>query len=119
MDIKRKGDIIEIDGKVRVEAGPLRRSEIATEELLSDEVTAQHYQVGRTDALNNIIALGKPMDFIDWKSKERAFYVYALEEVTDTVDGKPVRNMRWVPKGVHPDEAAALSQATTLAAAAV
>lgn len=118
MNIVKKGDITEIDGRFRIESGPVRRREIATEELLSDKVTAEHYQVGRPDALNNIITLGEPMDFIDWRSPERVFYVYALEEVTDEVDDKPVKNMRWLAKGRHADEAAALSQAATLAAAA-
>lgn len=119
MDIVRNddGNLIEIDGKVRVEAGPRRRREIATQELLSDVVTAAHYQVGKPDALGKIIALGEPMDFIDWRSPERTFYVYQLEEVTDEVDGQPVKNMRWLPKGDRPDETSALSFAATLAAA--
>jgi hypothetical protein len=120
MKIEKLGDnITEIDGKVRVELGHVRRKEIATEELLSNDVTAAHYGVGLKDSLGNVIALGKPMDFIDWLSPDRHFYVYQLQEVTDMVDEKPVKNMRWLPVGepaVFDDEAAALSRATTIAA---
>jgi hypothetical protein len=118
MDIKKLGDTItEIDGKVRIEIGHVRRTEVATEELLSNEVTAAHYAVGLKDALGNVITLGKSMAYIDWLAPDRVFYVYRLEEVVDIVDGKKVKNQRWLPNGdPFADEAAALSHATTLAA---
>lgn len=44
MEIKKIGDdITEIDGVVRIEPGPRRYTEIATLELLSNEITASHY----------------------------------------------------------------------------
>jgi hypothetical protein len=118
MEIKRNtdGDLIEIGDSVRVQRGHVRRREIATEALLSDDVTAAHYAVGRPDALGNIIALGQPFDFIDWRSGERVFTVYRKETVDDEIAGAPVTVERFLPKGVHGTEELALSQAVALAA---
>lgn len=102
MDIKRKSPTLtEIDGRIRVESGPVRRTAEATEEVLA--TLPDHYAVGKPDALGKTIALGEPMDFIDWLAPERAFYVYEL------VDG------RWQPRGAYATEDAALSAAATLA----
>src|ERR1043165_4157737 len=111
MDVKRsESGMIEIDGKVRIEAGPRRRHEVATEALLSDAVTAAHYAVGKLDAHGRGITLGKKFHFIDWKSPDRVFTVCKLTDVEDTVDGKKVKLQRFLPQGEHESEAAALSQ---------
>jgi hypothetical protein len=119
MDVKKIGDTItEFDGKARIEIGPLRKQAVASKELLSDEVTAAHYKVGGRDALGKPIELGKPMDYIDWKSQERAYTVYELAPVTTTVDGKDKTVTRWLPRGSYPTEAEAMSQAIAIATAA-
>jgi hypothetical protein len=120
MDIKYIGDnIIEIDGKVRIEVGPARFKAIATKELLDDKVTAAHYQVGLPDALGKPIELGKEFTYIDWKGLSApVHYIYALEAVDETDDkGKKSTINRWMPKGSKPSEAEALSAAVTMAAA--
>jgi hypothetical protein len=101
MQIKRNadGDFLELDGKVRVQRSRRRRTEIATEALLGNDVTAADYQVGRPDARGKVIELGSPMTFIDYLAPERVFYVYAREPVADEVDGKPVTVERFMPKG--------------------
>lgn len=88
MKIERKSEtIVEIDGVVRLEQGPIRRREIATEEILDNAVTARHYQVGLPDALGKPIVIGESFDFIDWKSREKVWYVYSL----DSSSGKWIR----------------------------
>ena len=100
----------DISKTVRIDAGPVRRKAIATEELLSDLVTAGHYRAPRPataeeikseaimtkdgkrywiDALCKPIELGEEFTYVDWKSPERAYTVYALE------GGK------YLPKSVH------------------
>lgn len=69
-------DLIEISDTVRIERGRPRRSAIATEELLSNEVTASHYAVGERDAAGEVIELGKEMEYIDWLSEELVWYIY-------------------------------------------
>ena len=96
MDIKItfNGDIISLGDKVRIERGHCRRNAVATKELLSNDVTAAHYfagmrkvsEGGKTvekvgiDALGKPIVLGEPMDYIDWKSPERAWYLYQMDK---------------------------------------
>lgn len=98
---------ISIGDRVRVEATPLRKREKATEALLSDDVTARHYQVGKPDAFGKPIKIGSEMGYIDWKNPERVWQVYALDEETG----------RFMPHG-EPivDHQAALSAGATLAA---
>ncbi len=80
MKIERISDTVtEIEDRVRIESGPLRKQATATAEILSDDVTAKHYHEGGIDALGKKIVLGQPFDYIDWKNRERAFYVYILD----------------------------------------
>jgi hypothetical protein len=120
MDIKYLGDnIIEIDGKVRIEVGPARIKAIATKEILDDKVTAAHYAVGLPDALGKPIKIGEEFTYIDWKGlKPQVHYVYALETVEEVNDvtGAKAKVDRWLPKDVKPTEQEALSVATAIAA---
>jgi hypothetical protein len=114
MDIKKVSDTItEVDSKVRIEIGHVRRRAVATAELLSDAVTANHYAIGKRDAGGKPIELGQPFDYIDWKSAERAYYVYRLEAV-NSPSGKARAVSRWALQGVYPDYETALSQSITL-----
>jgi hypothetical protein len=54
------------DGTFRIELGPRMLKGVATAELLSDKVTAAHYQAGRLDAKGKPIVLGQDMDYADW-----------------------------------------------------
>lgn len=135
MKIERKtDDMIELEGGVRIERHPVRRSAVATKELLSDTATASHYYAGKRkvkvnavpqdkvgrDAKGKPIELGKAFDYIDWKSPDRNWTVYALEEVEETdKDGETVVVPRYLPKGTHDAEDKALSQAVDIAAARI
>jgi hypothetical protein len=122
VDIKKDNGVITIDEVWRIEAGPARKTAAATAELLADDVTASHYKAGGKDALGKAIELGKPMTYIDWRSQERVFYVYRLVTIkkggTDPATGQKsaVDHGRFMPAGTAPDEMAAISLVTELAA---
>ena len=68
----------EIPGIVRVEkAKPYRRA-VATEALLDDSRTAEHYRVGAFDSLGKLIVLGEEMTYVDWKNRND--FVWRLYE---------------------------------------
>jgi hypothetical protein len=96
--------LIEISDTVRVEDAPPRKRAKATEALLSDTVTAKHYQAGMPDALGNEIVLGEPMDYIDWRcsEEERVWNVYQLIEVKDPQTGETTN--RFLPVSSHPTQ---------------
>lgn len=129
----------EIGTRIRIEAGPRRVTGVATEELLSDSVTAKHYQVGRPDALGKQIVLGQEMTYLDWRAFRSGvdidYYVYHLEEVginergevlfpdspfirkTRPLQGSSVAfrtEDRWLPVGEFDTEVEALAFAQTL-----
>lgn len=92
--ITRTGNIIELNGKVRIEPGPARLTDIATAELLG-ALTAEHYhlpypdpETGETvyarDADGKPIEEGKEFSYIDWKLTQSApvHYLYRLEALT-------------------------------------
>jgi hypothetical protein len=106
MDFKRTGNMIEIGGTVRIEPGPrLVRAE-ATEELLANDATADHYFAGERDtgmtdnddnpvmhtgidAEANPIEVGKEMAYLDWLAfqkdgdgRDQVYYVYQLSKPT-------------------------------------
>lgn len=134
MAIVRKGTVLEFDGKVRIEPGPVKKRAVATAELLSDAVTAEHYfagtrtieeggktveKIGR-DRLGKPIEMGKPIDYFDWKSPVRRFYLYRLVSIAkgkvDPITKKPtaVDLTRYMPAG--PDEGFATEEAAMSAA---
>ena len=109
MKIERKGPdgrVVEIEGKVRIEPGPLRQRAVATKQLIADEVTARHYRVGEPDALGKTIKLGNEIDYIHWRNAAEVFYVYLLDAKTG----------RFLPQGQRDTYEEALSVATELAA---
>lgn len=72
-------DLIEINENVTIARGPRKLLAVATESLLSNEQTADHYQVGRIDAQGKPIVLGEPMHYLDWlgfQSGVSRWYVY-------------------------------------------
>lgn len=72
----------EFEGKIRVEECPRTYTKVATEELLSDAVTAHHYQVGLPDAMGKKIVLGEEMTYHDWQSSNTCHKVYVLDKRT-------------------------------------
>ena len=93
--------MIQIGAGVRIESGPARKTAIATKELLDDRVTARHYRNGAKDALGKRIELGKPMDYLDYRSGP-VWYVYQEE------DG------RYIERSVYGTKAAAEKAAHAL-----
>lgn len=135
MEMKTIGDnILEIDGKVRIESGPAKLKAIATHELLDDNsLTASHYHLPRRervkdektgkmvektvhaiDRLGKPIVEGKEFDYVDWThTAPMVFYVYRLEA---NPDKEATNKNLWQLKGEHATNDAAMSQAMTLAA---
>ena len=97
----------QISPRVRVEPGPVRRTAVATEELLADTATAKHYEVGRRDAAGEPIELGKEMTYLDYKGP-RVFKVYLLMEAGD--------GERYIWQSEHEAYEDAILAATKLAA---
>lgn len=104
MPVERFGDLVEIDGKFRIEKGPRTVVAVATKELLDNNVTAGHYQVGAPDALNKEIKLGEQMTYRDWKG-EFWYHVYALS-IREVVykDGNKKQEQYWHKHGEYASE---------------
>jgi hypothetical protein len=82
--------IINVGSNFRIEAGPARLTAVATEELLSNSQTAEHYHApidegnGKVtfakDAMGNPIRLGEEFTYIDYGGQDRegkqSFYIY-------------------------------------------
>ncbi len=107
-------DLIEVKPGVRIERGPARITEIATEALLSNEVTAAHYTVGQLDALNKPIEIGKTCTLIDWLNPDKVWYVYHEQEFTEKIDGKSLKIKRFITRGDFAGEAEAVAFALSL-----
>lgn len=100
------------DDVVAVEYGAVYKTEIATEELLSDTKTASHYVVGAPDAAGNEIVLGQPMTYVDWLG-DHAWFVYRLTAVPeDEVDARGATY--WELKGYRETQDEAEAFALTL-----
>jgi hypothetical protein len=95
---------IKISETIVIESGPAKKKAIATEELLSDAVTAGHYKAGLrevtmpdgsvvmkpyVDAMNKPIFLGEEMTYLDWLG-EWVWYVYQERDVGIDAAGRPV-----------------------------
>lgn len=105
----RNGQILQIGDTVRIEPGPVLKRAEATKELLSNDVTADHYvgprkatqdeiadpnvltigdQVFRVDAEGKPIQLGEEIAYLDWlghhngEEGSTGYYVYAYEPMT-------------------------------------
>lgn len=101
--IKLSDSLSEIDEKVRIESGPVRKKIVATAENLGEEgVFASHYQIGGVDSMGKVIEEGKEFDYIDWNGDGLAFYVYKKDEA-----GK------WLKVGVKDSYEEALGVAIT------
>lgn len=103
---KRTENIVEISGRFRVEKGPRRVRDVATDASLDDSVTARHYKSGMPDAKGHIIKPGEAFDYIDWKQRKKApvFTLYKLAR-TDAVlmregplRGQKLLQPRWLPE---------------------
>lgn len=116
--IKRDGNIISIGDDIRIESGPRRVEAVATEELLANEVTAEHYVVGGKDALGKEIVLGEPMTYLDWigfkagLTESTSHYLYRYVDREDPEDFEDAQV--WAGLGAYDTEDDALSAATEL-----
>jgi len=93
-------------GNYRIEPGPPRITDMATEELLDDENTAPHYRPGLRDADGKVIAIGKEFTYLDWGGNtvegKRVFYIYKKTPINsedEEIDGEP--NPHFVPSHVR------------------
>lgn len=105
---------IQVTDTICVDFGKVRKRAIATEELLSDDVTASHYKLvmgkdakgedvpGR-GADGEVIKLGEEMEYLDHRSKTLEWVVYQN-------DGD-----RYQPVSRHPSEEEAVAAAEQLA----
>jgi hypothetical protein len=98
-----KHEMIEIGTMIRVENGPVRKTAMATAELLDDRVTAEHYKVGLPDAAGKIIVLGETMTYLDYYGPW-VWYIYKYDE----------EECRWLPAGVETTKELALTAAHLL-----
>lgn len=74
---KINNELTKIDNdKIRINSGPIRKTEKATKELLDNKNTAEHYQVGNFDANGDIIEIGKSMHYLDYKNIKKVWYIY-------------------------------------------
>ncbi len=82
----------EIPGIVRVEKAKPYRKAVATEDLLRNDRTAEHYQVGAFDSLGKPIVLGDEMTYVDWLNRSDVCWrVYEWQAVEAGAVAK------WVP----------------------
>ena len=107
--VKRNGSIINVGTDVRIEAGPARLESEASPELLSNEYSAEHYQVGLIDAAGHTIEIGKPMVYLDWKGQP-GFYVAQWAPDPEHADQGV-----WQDRGFSPTEEDAVAFAKTIA----
>jgi hypothetical protein len=128
-NIVRDGNMITLDGKVRVEPGPVLKKASVTDELLDNTVTADHYQIGKLDAKGDPIEPGGEMHYLDWVGHGQGaegstcFYVYRLEDLTaaelkergiDKSQAAPEDQVIWREKGAAASEDEALGLAMSL-----
>lgn len=130
MNFTRIGDLVEIDGKFRVEAGPRRMTGKADKATLDNAVTASHYQVGGFDAAvpPKVIEAGKDFEYLDWlgfqsEDQIKAFHAYRLDDKTeaeleDVDQDQPGAELTiWREIGVYDTEEEAISACLSTASA--
>lgn len=88
--------ILQVGDNIRIEPGPKLVKAVATEELLHNNRTAAHYQVGERDARGRPIELGKEMSYLEWGADDtpinEVFYVYekvAVNSTDEFIDDEP------------------------------
>src|SRR6476661_6554669 len=99
-------NITNVGDNVRIEPGPKLVTAVATEELLHNSRTAEHYVEGGRDSNGRPIELGKEFTYLEWGGTEterkEVFYVYRKVDVNSTdefIDGEP--NPNFVPPHVR------------------
>lgn len=105
-----KDNQIKVGSNYLVERGPKLVTETATEELLANSRTANHYSVGLRDAAGKEIVLGEPMTFLEWGGAETepefVYYIYKKTPVDATAEklpnGEP--NPHFVPEHIRNSE---------------
>jgi hypothetical protein len=118
-NVVREGDLITVGGKVRIQTGARRLRDVATLELLHNDVTAGHYlppeerplldAAGRPvvdgsgkaktfmfhykDSVGKPIVLGQEMDYLDWLNPH-GWYLYEESDVAvvDAAGAQVVEN---------------------------
>lgn len=140
----RNGSLIQIGdddtiGSKRIEPGPVKKTAKATKELLSNDVTADHYFAGQrqigedadgnpimhtgVDADGRTIEEGAEINYLDWLGHQRGeegcscFYLYQLRERT-AAEKKALEiegpSTVWAEVGQFPTEDEAISAALAL-----
>lgn len=109
INVVQEGERWRVGTNVIIDVGPELKVAVATPELLDDSVTADHYQVGRLDALGAVIALEQPITYLDWKATH-GFYVYAWQ-----MDPTHPAGGFYEEKGYYADYDSALAFAKTIA----
>lgn len=61
-------DLFQLPNGYVIERGPVRREDVATEELLTSGKLAPHYRVGARDAMGKPIVIGDKFTYVDWNS---------------------------------------------------
>lgn len=82
MSYVRKGEMLVFgDDEIRVERGAKLKTGKATKELLSNDATAEHYQLGGPDAYGYPIREGEDFEYLDFGGAKAEgdfhYYVYA------------------------------------------
>lgn len=99
-------NLTEIDGRVRIESGPILKTAVATVQTLGDDVTAGHYTEGKRDARGKVIVLGEEFAYLDYRAAH-GFYVYELVEAEGETS-------TWVERGCYEDRGEAVAAAENL-----
>ncbi len=99
-------NITQVGDNVRIEPGPKLVTAVATDELLHNSRTAEHYSEGGRDANGRPIELGKEFTYLEWGGAETepkvVFYVYKKVPVNSTdefINDEP--NPYFVPNHVR------------------
>ncbi len=85
--VGNKGSIVTVGNNMRIERGPALVTAAATPELLSDDLTASHYAVGKQDAKGEFIEEGKDFSFLNYGGTNHegvyGYYVYKRRDLSE------------------------------------